>query len=46
MQLSELGRRGENENAQASKQQRMGFEASLSRLTVRHSNAEPPDSIR
>ena len=36
-QLSELGRRGENENGQASKQQQSGFEHRLSRLRVRRS---------
>ena len=34
MQLSELGHDGENENAQASKQQQGGFEPGLSRLRV------------
>ena len=33
VQLSELGHRGENENAQASKQQQRGFEPGLSRLS-------------
>ena len=40
IQLSELGRRGENENARSLKQHQRGFEARLSRLRVWHSTAE------
>ena len=39
-QLSKLGHHWENENARASKQQQSGFESRVSRLIVRHSNAE------
>ena len=37
IQLSELGRRVEKENAQASKQYQRGFALGVSRLRVRHS---------
>ena len=44
-QLSQLGRREENENAQTSKRYQRGFEPGLSRLRVRHSTTELPRSI-
>ena len=40
IQLSELGRRGENENAQSSIMQQYGFETRLSRFRIRHFTAE------
>ena len=40
IQLSELGRHGENENAQTSKRYKSGFEPGRSRSRVRHSIAE------
>ena len=40
MHLTELGGRGENRIAQASKQLQMGFEPGLPRLRVRHSTSE------
>ena len=43
-QLSELGHREDNENAQTSMQR--GFKPGLSRLRVRHSTAEPPRSTQ
>ena len=46
IQLSELGRCGENENAKALKQQQRGVEPGLSRLRVRHSTAELPSSTK
>ena len=46
IQPNELGRRGENENAQSSKRQQRGFVAGLSRMRVRHSTTEPPRSDR
>ena len=44
-QLSELGRHGENDNAQASKQFQRGFEPGLPRLRLRRSTTELPQSI-
>ena len=40
MYMSELGHRGENENAQTLKQQQRGFETKLSQLRVQYSTAE------
>ena len=37
IQLSELGHRGENKNAQTSKWQQIGLESGLSRLRIRNS---------
>ena len=45
IQLSELGHHGENENAQASKWHKRGFEPGLFRLRVWHSTAELPRPI-
>ena len=43
IQLNELGHRGENGNAQASKQNQGGFGPGVTQLRVRgHSNAELP----
>ena len=42
IQLSELGRCGENKNGQTSKRQQRRFEPGLSRLLVRHFTAELP----
>ena len=38
--LSELGRRGANENVQASKRQQRGFEPGRYRLRVRHTSLD------
>ena len=45
-QLSELGDRGENENAQTLKRQQRGFEPGFYRLRVWHSTADLQFSIR
>ena len=42
IQLSQLGRREEKENAQTSKRYQRGFEPGLCRLRVRHSTTELP----
>ena len=44
MELSELERRGDNENAKTSKRQQRGFEPGLSRLRVWHSTTGLPRS--
>ena len=44
IQLSELERREEKENAHISKRYQRGFEPGLSRLRVRHSTTELPRS--